>query len=185
MPTKASRNVDLGQVFAQSQQNAERLTELSNNVGKAVDELRGAIERLGTRLSTATAPNMMLMASWAGVLLSVIAMIAAPIAYHFNHSIEQLDLKLQKEYTLVNETVSEKVSSLRKETEQLDVRLQREFALANEGIRETAKLAEKAADRVHHELEQRIVQLETKQWEQIKGDLDELRMRRLQGQHKQ
>jgi hypothetical protein len=59
-------------------------------------------------------PNYGAWIQFAGILLSIIFFVSVPIAYHFNSAILGLDLKLQKEYNLINETTKEKVASLQK-----------------------------------------------------------------------
>lgn len=114
---------------------------------EAITEIRKDISGLGRTLSSETRPNFSTMAAWAGILLTVIAMVAAPVAYHFNSVVAEMDKKLQKEYGLVTEAIGERVHSVDRQIVELDSRLQREFGLANVGMEKTATALR---DQVNH-----------------------------------
>ena len=89
--------VELATVFEQSRQNARQIETVFEAIGK----LRDSIDALGNRINTATAPNFSTMAAWAGILLTIIGMVATPVAFYFYDTSRSLDMKLQKEYQLV------------------------------------------------------------------------------------
>jgi hypothetical protein len=81
------------------------------------------LDSLSTSLNEKTAPNMMTLATWAGVVVAVILGTATPILYGISESanrdrsetaakFEQLDTKLQREFTLALETQKEGIESL-------------------------------------------------------------------------
>lgn len=112
-------------------------------------------------ISTASHPNFGLMAQWSGVLLSVIALVATPIAFHFHQSLAEVDAKLQKEYSLISESQKASISEMRQNFE--DVR--------EKGSPITRERLSK--------LETRAETLGTLYIESIKADLEELRRRRI------
>jgi len=166
------KEIELGQVFAQSQQNAKQIETLHEEFGLLRRELSTSINALGDRLSAATAPNFATLAAWGGVLLGIIGMVAAPVAYHFNNGIQQLDTKLQKEYTLISDAQRQSIVDL-------DTRLQREFTTANQTTRDTAAVLKEHWNDRHLDLIGRTSRLEDWQRDSIRADLDELRQRRL------
>ena len=109
-----------------------------------------------------------------------------------------LDIKLQKEGTLINDTLKEQMANNAHQVSELDTRLQREFALANEAIKNTALVLEKTTTERIETLNQlsiqraesliraqdvilsRLFQLEVNEKNRDKSDLDELRQRRVQ-----
>lgn len=173
------REIKIATVFEQSRQNAEQINELRKEFTSAMSEFRNAIDRLGGRLNTAMAPNFSTWIGWAGIILAVIGMVAAPVAYYFNHSIESIDTKLQKEYTLINDTMNQRVSAQKEALIELDSRLQREFNLANEYIRTTATVLKTTWDERHVDLANRVTAIESWNSERVKSDLEELRQRRM------
>ena len=176
------KEIKLGAVFEQSRQNSEQIRQNSEHLGNlrkeftgAVSDLREAIDRLGLRLNAATAPNFSTMAAWAGILLTIIGMVATPVAYYFHHAIETLDLKLQNEYRLINDTQKERENGLRASVLELDSRLQREFNVANANIKSTAEALTVSSTEARQLLAERINKLELWETDRIRADLEELR----------
>jgi hypothetical protein len=166
------KEIELGQVFEQSRQNAKQIETLHEEFSLLRRDLSAAINALGDRLSTATAPNFSTLAAWATVVIMIIGMVAAPVAFHFNSGIQHLDQKLQKEYTLISDAQRQSII-------ELDTRLQREFLTANQAVRDTASVLKEHWSERHQDLMLRTSRLEDWQRDTIRGDLDELRQRRL------
>ena len=89
---------------------------------KSVTSLHGDIAELSNRLSDKTAPNFSLLASWSGILLTIIGMVAAPVGYFVIREIErqsqvsvQLDTKLQKESSLVSDKMLAEFNAIHRE----------------------------------------------------------------------
>jgi hypothetical protein len=109
-----------------------------------------------------------------------------------------LDVKLQKEGQLINDTLKEQMTSMNHSVAELDIRLQREFTMANETIKNTALVLEKTTNERIDTLDKlsiqrhdslmkdldvllsRVVVLEINEKNRDKSDLDELRQRRTQ-----
>jgi len=181
------KTVDISEVFAQSKSNATQIQEQSERLdsfGRSLDHLRETVtmgfSEIKDRVNLSGQPNFQTLASWAGILLGIIGLISAPIAYHFNHTIESLDSKLQKEYTLINETMAEKVGSQKRSLDELDSRLQREFLTSQDFIKQTAITLNQTLEKRHEEVVGRINRLETWTLDSIRGDLEELRKRRME-----
>ena len=88
-------------------------------------------------------------------------------------------IKLQKESILISDTQKERQDSLRTSINELDVRLQREFIIANNNIKSTAEALNKSSSEEKNVLTKQIDKLELYIIDNIKGDLMELRERRL------
>ncbi len=170
-----AHQVQLGEVLQQSKTNAAQIVEMRSEFSQAITELRKAIGGLSQSLSAETKPNFSVMAAWAGVLLSIVAMVAAPIAYYFNHSVEAIDSKLQKEYELVNATMMERVNGLKAALLEMDIRLQREFLAANTDVKKTADVLTATWAERHKDLIAHVDRLEGWTDERTKADLEELR----------
>lgn len=97
----------------------EATSRWQHDFSKSTEEWRRELSDKIDGLNRDTRPNFGLMAQWAGIVLSIIALVSTPIAYHFNSAITGLDLKLQKEYTLVNEATKERVGALQKDFEDI------------------------------------------------------------------
>lgn len=173
---KRERNeLALGTVLEQSRTNARQIEQLGERLDGFAREVRNAMDRI----SGASAPNMGNMAAWAMVVLSIVALVGTPIAYHFNsavasqrEAVKDLDLKLQREYQLINE--GQKTAIL-----ELDSRLQREFNLLNDHVKTTADALTARNIESHKAVVDRVSKLESWSDDQIKSDLNELRKRRM------
>lgn len=159
---------ELGQLISTVSSLAQSTEKFHRDIGLKLD-----------RLAEGNRPNFGLLAQWTGVLVVIIGLIASPIAYHFNKSIEELDIKLQKEYTLIGETLRERQNSLQVSINELDTRLQREFIVANNNTKSTAEAFGKSSDEARFALAKQIEKLDYWITERIRGDLEELRARRL------
>ena len=167
-PRVARLEGELGQLITTVSSLAQSTEKFHRDIGGKID-----------RIAESNRPNMGLMAQWTGVLIVVIGLIASPIAYHFNKSIEYLDVKLQKESILISDTQKERQDSLRTSINELDVRLQREFIIANNNIKSTAEALSRSSSEEKNVLTKQIDKLELYIIDNIKGDLMELRERRL------
>ncbi len=137
---------DIGEFVAQSKQNAKTLESLSEQIQEGLKELGRRIDRISER----SGPNLALLAMWSAILLTIIAMVSAPIGFFFWNAILSLDTKLQKEYSLSIETTMQGLKNL------------------NEISKERHDVAMKGIDRVQEW-----------QNAQIRSDMDELRQRRM------
>lgn len=78
--------------------------ELTKIVQLQGQQFNAGLANLSDKLSTSVTPNMQTMAAWAIVVLTVVGMVAAPLGWHFEQKVAELDIKLQKEFTLALET---------------------------------------------------------------------------------
>jgi len=144
--------VHLGQVFAQSQQNAEQLEHLGQKLDTAIGELRRAIEttaerseRLIEQVRRTTAPNLGNIWAGIGVGISFVAICGAAFGFGVNREINRLDQSFEK----------------------LDSKLQREQALTVDNVSQQVR-----------QVGARVDGIESRNWQQIHDDLQELRQRR-------
>lgn len=113
--------VDLGQVWEQSNANATQIHELRQDFNSAIIEIRRAIDRMGEKVNQASTPNFATMAIWAGVILTVIGMVFTPVAFFAireydrqDKMSEKLDEKLQREFGLTTQRTDAAIESLNK-----------------------------------------------------------------------
>jgi len=176
MPSEDNQHeVQLGEVFQQSRANAQQIVEMRTEFGTAISDLRKAISNLAQTIGAETRPNFSTMAAWAGILLTIIAMVATPIAYYLNHSLTTLDLKLQKEYQLITDTMGERVKGLNTELANMDIRLQREFIAANDSVKRSAEALTTASADKHKALLDHVSRLESNADARTRDDFEELR----------
>lgn len=121
------------------------------------NDITKALGKLTENISDKTRPNLGIMASWAAVVIAFIVAVGAPIlaasrrdAERHDQGIRDLDTKLQREYSLMNENVETKVKNL------------------NDLSKERHETAMKENDKVWDWIK----------W-QAQSDLEELRQRRL------
>lgn len=112
-PRVARLEGELEQLVAAVNSLAKSTSTWQSEFAHTTEEWRREVSTKIDGLNRETRPNVGLMAQWAGVVLSIIALVSTPIAFHFNDKISTLDAKLQKEYGLVNDSMKEKVDSLR------------------------------------------------------------------------
>lgn len=91
----------------------EQLVTTVNSLARSMDNWQRDMGQKIDGLAKDNKTDFGLMAQWAGIVLTLVAMVAAPIAYHFNKSLDALDHKLQKEYALVNDTTRERLDGLK------------------------------------------------------------------------
>lgn len=129
MQKTPTEEVQLGEVFAQSRQNAEQLQSLGSKLDTAITELRTAIEqsserseRLIEQVRRAASPNMGNIWMGVGVAISFIALLGTAFGYGINREIsrldssfDKLDAKLQREQVLGSEVINREVSDLRED----------------------------------------------------------------------
>lgn len=158
--TPIAKRDDMGEFIAQSKQNATTLKDLRSELTEGLSELRKAIERLYFQ----TRPNFSAMLALAGILLTVIGMVAAPIGFFIWHAIQNnsvlvkdLDDKLQREYRLSIETATQKT----------------------ENVNQQSKERHDHVVVLIQAIEKRIDNLEAWDKEKTKSDLEELRQRRM------
>lgn len=125
---------EVGEFIAQSKQNAESLRALRADFATAIDSLRSAVERLGDRLNTATRPNISTFVSICGVMLTVISLVGGIIGFFLWNAIQQgntnttnVDIKVQREFTLAIQTVDTRASSINELSKERHERAMREI----------------------------------------------------------
>lgn len=144
---------DIGEFIAQSKQNADALKILRNEFQEGMSRLGDRLERIADR----TKLNFTPLFAFSAILLTVIGMVAAPIGFFVWNSIQenrsltqQLDSKLQREFTLALETATQKSESINQQSKE-----RHETAMA------------------------RIARVEMLNDAKISSDLEELRQRRM------
>ena len=120
-------------------------------------------------LSEKSAPNLSVMAAWAGVVIAFVVAAASPIGFFLmrdsqrhDKTLESLDTKLQREATLISQRTDEQIKGLKEGT---DGRFNERLVLIKA-------------------LEDRVGRVQEFSSKQIQSDLDELRQRRMNGNKK-
>lgn len=134
-----------------------RLEGAMETLVDSVDKVTRAVSTLSDKVDTRTAPNFTVMLALAGVVLTIVGMVAAPCAWFVVHELARaeqgqrdLDTKLQREFTLMNETVAASVRSI-----------------------------DSASASRHVDAVARVEKLESWRDAQVRDDLEELRQRRI------
>src|SRR5690348_12478558 len=152
--------VQLGEVFAQSRQNAEQLSQLGSKLDSVITEFRRAIEqtqeraeRMFDQVRRAASPNMGNIWMGIGVAISFVALLGTAFGYGVNREIGRLDVSFDK----------------------LDVKLQREQALGSEvtqrEVRSVAEDLRLARDQIQ--------KLEQRQWDRLVDENKDLKSKLL------
>jgi len=117
--------VQLGEVFAQSRQNAEQLAALGNKLDAVVIEFRRAIEQTSERaermfeqVRRAASPNMGNIWMGIGVAISFIALLGTAFGYGINREIGRLDVGFDK----LDSKLSEQIKLNREDIHRLEQR---------------------------------------------------------------
>jgi hypothetical protein len=153
--------VQLGEVFAQSRQNAEQLQNLGTKLDAVIVEFRRAIEqtqeraeRMFDQVRRAASPNMGNIWMGIGVAISFVALLGTAFGYGVNREISRLDVSFDK----------------------LDSKLQREQSLGSEvsqrdirAVTEDLRLAR-----------EQIIKLEQRQWDRVVDENRDLKARKVQ-----
>jgi hypothetical protein len=170
-----SSDIQLAEVFAQSQQNSQQIVVLA----KAVDSLREALtvgfNDVRDKISDRDKPNFQL----ATVILAIVGLVGGPIGFAFYRDIDRASSDSHRENVRLE-------TDMRRTTDMLDIKLQNEFRLSMETAKEGLKGLDSTSAGRHDEATKqiereaaRLSRLEAWQDKQVEYDLNELRLRRL------
>jgi hypothetical protein len=174
MPGK--HDIEIGQVFEQSQQNAKQIGDLRTDIRALVEKLDAVVGDVYNQLRKISSPDRMATWTAAGVISVVILTIGGIVASGFQREMTRQDILL------------ERLDARHVEAEKgLDMKLQREQVLITESVNEKIKGLIVANDERHQErvklfesLYRRVQRLENNRDQDIRGDLEELRKRRME-----
>lgn len=141
-----------------------QLSQLVSTVSSFIDssenwrgEISRSLGKLSENISEKTRPNLHTMAVWAAIVLSVIGMVSTPCAFFVIREMNRQD----------------------KVSENLDAKLQREFTLMQQNTIDRMESVNRSSQERHEVVSKRVDAMESWKSDQIRSDLDELRARRL------
>jgi hypothetical protein len=122
---KETEEIQIGQVFAQSQANSEQLNNLGEKLDSAIRELSGAIRasneqalRMIEQLRQSLTPKSANIWAAVGACVAFVGLMASGVASvfyleisHLEASTEKLDTKLQREQILLTDKVEQAVKN--------------------------------------------------------------------------
>ena len=110
-----SDKVQLGEVFQQSKNNAKEIEQLREDLGTFARDIRNAIENVSSRLANAGRPNYSALRVAVTTLIAFISLIGYFEQREMDRNtqaIRELDVKLQREFSLVADKTEQRVAEV-------------------------------------------------------------------------